>query len=77
MKRLLDLFTSIVNHNEDLNQVEVTEKEYHQLLEFLDDLIQSVGGDENHPLAETMTLVGILLKTYEDQHFDKITTCVS
>ncbi len=61
--RLLDLFTSIVNHNEDLNQVEVTETEYHQLLEILDDLIHSVGDDENHPLTETMTLVGELIKT--------------
>lgn len=71
--RLLELFTSIVNRNEDLSQVVVTEVEYHQLLEFLDDLIQSVGGDENHPLANTMTLVGMLIKSYEDQHFPKLT----
>ncbi len=73
LKRLLDLLTSIVNRNEDLNQVEVTKDEYHQLLAFLDDFIQSVGGDENHPLAESMTLVGILIKSYEDQHFTKLT----
>ncbi len=71
--RLLNLVTSIVNHNEDLNQVEVTETEYHQLLEILDDLIHSVGEDENHPLTETMTLVGELIKTYEDRNFPKLT----
>ena len=71
--RLLNLVTSIVNHNEDLNQVEVTETEYHQLLDILDDLIHSVGEDENHPLTETMTLVGELIKTYEDRNFPKLT----
>ena len=71
---LLELFTNIVNHNEDLNQVEVTEDEYHQLLEILDDLIQSVGEDENHPLTATMTLIGGLIKAYEDQHFPKLNT---
>ncbi len=74
--RLLDLVTSIVNHNEDLNQVAVTEIEYHQLIEILDDLIHSVGDDENHPLTETMTLVGELIKTYEDQNFPKLTNDV-
>ena len=71
--RLLELFTSIVNRTEDLSQVVVTEAEYHHLLEFIDDLVQSVGEDENHPLAETMTLVGMLIKSYEDQHFTKLT----
>ena len=72
--RLLELFTSIVNRNEDLSQVVVTEAEYHQLLEFLDDLICSVGEDENHPLTATMTLIGGLIKAYEDQHFPKLNT---
>ena len=70
---LLDLFTILVNHNEDLNQVKVTETDYNQLSEILDDLIHSVGEDENHPLATTMTLVGVLIKTYEDRHFSKLT----
>lgn len=70
---LLDLFTNLVNHNQDLNQVKVTETDYNQLSEILDDLIHSVGEDENHPLAETMTLVGVLIKTYEDRHFPKLT----
>lgn len=72
--RLLELFTSIVNRTEDLSQVVVTEAEYHQLLEFLDDLICSVGEDEKHPLTATMTLIGGLIKAYEDQHFPKLNT---
>lgn len=72
--RLLELFISIVNRNEDLSKVVVTEAEYHQLLEFLDDLICSVGEDENHPLTATMTLIGGLIKAYEDQHFPKLNT---
>ena len=69
---LLDLFAGIVNRNEDLSRVVVTETEYQQLSEVLDDLIYSVGEDENHPLSATMTLVGVLIKMYEDQHFPKI-----
>ena len=36
------------------------------------DLIYGVGDDENHPLSAAMTLVGVLMKTYEDQHFPKL-----
>lgn len=38
----------------------------------LDDLIYGVGEDENHPLSAVMTLVGILIKVYEDEHFPKL-----
>ena len=69
---LLDLFIGIVNRNEDLSRVVVTETEYQQLSGVLDDLIYSVGEDESHPLSATMTLVGVLIKVYEDQHFPKL-----
>ena len=68
----VDLFAGIVNRNEDLSRVVVTETEYQQLSEVLDDLIYSVGEDEPHPLSATMTLVGVLIKMYEDQHFPKL-----
>ncbi len=71
---LLDLFAGIVNRNEDLSRAVITETEYQQLLGVLNDLIYSVGEDENHPLSATMTLVGILIKMYEDQHFPKLDT---
>ena len=69
---LLDLFASIVNQNEDLSRVVITETEYQQLSKIMNDLIYGVGDDENHPLSASMTLVGILIKMYEDQHFPKL-----
>ena len=69
---VFNLLANIVNRNEDLNRVVVTETEYQQLLEVLDDLIYGVGEDENHPLSAAMALVGILIKMYEDQHFPKL-----
>ena len=69
---LLNLLAAIVNRNEDLSRLTITETEYQQLSIILDDLIYSVGDDENHPLSAAMTLVGVLMKTYEDQHFPKL-----
>ena len=69
---LLNLLVGIVNRNEALSRVVVTETEYQQLSAVLDDLIYGVGDDENHPLSAAMTLVGTLMKTYEDQHFPKL-----
>ena len=69
---LLNLLANIVNQNEDLSRVVVTEAEYQQLSAVLDDLIYGVGEDEDHPLSAAMALVGTLIKTYEDQHFPKL-----
>ena len=69
---LLNLLIDIANRNEDLNRVMITETEYQKLSVILDDLIYGVGDDENHPLSAAMTLVGVLMKTYEDQHFPKL-----
>ena len=69
---LLNLLADIVNQNEDLSRVVVTEAEYQQLLAVLDDLIYGVGEDEDHPLSAAMALIGTLIKTYEDQHFPKL-----
>ncbi len=69
---LLNLLAGIVNRNEDLSCVVVTEIEYQQLSAVLDDLIYGVGDDENHPLSAAMTLVGSLIKAYQDEHFPKL-----
>lgn len=69
---LLDLLADIVNRNEDLNRIVITKTEYQQLSAILDDFVYGVGEDENHPLSAAMTLVGVLIKTYEDQHFPKL-----
>ena len=70
---LLHLLEGIVNRNEDLSCLTMTETEYQQLSAVLDDLIYGVGEDEDHPLSTAMALVGMLIKTYEDQHFPKLT----
>ena len=72
LMNLLDLLAGIVNRNGDLNRVVIIESEYQRLLGVLDDLIYGVGEDENHPLSAVMTLVGLLIKAYEDEHCPKL-----
>ena len=69
---LLNLLASIMNRNKDLSRIVVTETEYQQLSVVLNDLIYGVGDDESHPLSAAMTLVGSLIKAYEDEHFPKL-----
>lgn len=51
-----------------------TEKEYDQLVAFLDELIDQVGQDENHPLASLMDVIGTLVEKYEDEHVPELTS---
>ena len=44
-----------------------TEQEYEQLVSLLDDLIDQVGEDENHPLASMMDVIGVLIENYETE----------
>ena len=69
---LLDLLGGIANRHEDFDHIVITETEYQQLSAVLEDLIHGVGEDENHPLSAAMTLIGVLIKVYEDQHFPKL-----
>jgi len=50
-----------------------TEKEYLEAVRLLDNLIDSVGEDENHPLASLMEILGLLIEKYEDEHVPEIT----
>jgi len=49
-----------------------TETEYNELVELLDQLIDEVGGDENHPLASLMDVLGVLIEKYEDEHIPEL-----
>ena len=69
---LLHLLAGIVNRNEDLSHLVIGKTEYQRLSAVMDDLIYGVGEDETHPLSAAMALVGVLIKTYEDQHFPKL-----
>ncbi len=49
------------------------EEEYEKAVRLLDDLIDTVGGNENHPLASLMEILGLLIEKYEDEHVQEIT----
>jgi HTH-type transcriptional regulator/antitoxin HigA len=48
------------------------QKDYEQLVSFLDWLIDQVGEDERHPLAFLMEVVGVLIECYEDEHVPEL-----
>ena len=50
-----------------------TEKEYQNMVDFLDSLIDEVGEDETHPLASLMEVLGVLIEKYEDEHVPEVT----
>jgi HTH-type transcriptional regulator/antitoxin HigA len=50
-----------------------TEKEYREAVRLLDNLIDTVGEDESHPLASLMEVLGTLIEKYEDEHVPEIT----
>jgi HTH-type transcriptional regulator/antitoxin HigA len=48
-----------------------TEEEYQRLVEMLDDLIDEVGEDEDHPLASLMEIIGVLIEQYETENISE------
>ena len=48
------------------------EKEYNKLVILLDNLIDEVGNNENHPLTSLMETIGSLIETYESQYINEI-----
>ncbi len=50
-----------------------SEKEYQEAVRLLDNLIDTIGEDENHPLASLMEILGLLIEKYEDEHVPEIT----
>ena len=49
------------------------ESEYQRLVAVLDDLIDVVGEDEDHPLASMMEVIGVLIERYEEEHIPELT----
>ncbi len=39
----------------------------------LDDLIDVVGENENHPLASLIEVIGVLIEKYEDENVPELT----
>ena len=50
-----------------------SETEYQEAVRLLDELIDVVGRDENHPLASMMEILGVLIEDYENEHVPEIT----
>ena len=48
------------------------ESEYQRLVAVLDDLIDVVGENENHPLASLMEVIGVLIEKYEEEHVPEL-----
>jgi len=51
--------------------VPVNENEYNQIVELLDAITDIVRDDENHPLANVMDVLGVLVENYEQQHISE------
>ena len=49
------------------------QSEYQQLIKVLDNLIDVVGEDEDHPLASLMEVTGVLIEKYKDEHVPELT----
>ncbi|MGE0539343.1 MAG: hypothetical protein AB7R89_04115 [Dehalococcoidia bacterium] len=45
-----------------------SDDDYDRLVAVLDALIDTVGEDEDHPLASLMEVIGTLIEKYEDEH---------
>ena len=50
-----------------------TEEQYTHLVRLLDELIDEIGENENHPLASLMEVVGVLIEKYEAEHVTELT----
>ena len=46
---------------------------YNQLVALMDNLVDEVGEDENHPLASLMEIVSVLIENYGTEHVPEIT----
>ena len=49
-----------------------SEAEYQRLVALLDDLIDEVGGQEDHPLASLMEVLGLLIEKYENENVPEL-----
>jgi len=45
-----------------------TKKQYNKMINYLDDLIDEIGDEQNHPLASLMETLGALIEVYENQN---------
>jgi len=46
-----------------------TEADYHQAITTINSLLEEIGDDESHPLAEVLDYLSDQVQTYENRHF--------
>ena len=51
-----------------------TQEQYENAVKILDELLEKVGEDENHPLASLMEILGALIENYESQNFPEVSS---
>ena len=49
-----------------------TVAEYDPLVAVMDELIDTVGEDDSHPLASLMEVIGVLIEKYEDENVPEL-----
>lgn len=49
-----------------------SKSEYEQLVIMLDNLIDEIGENENHPLASLMEILGVLIENYEQENIPEL-----
>ena len=49
-----------------------SEAEYDRIVALLDNLIDEVGEDEQHPLASLMEVLSVLIERYEAEHVPEL-----
>jgi HTH-type transcriptional regulator/antitoxin HigA len=64
MEKVLPLVSSFVT-------VLHTQEQYDNAVRVLDELMEKIGDDENHPLASLMEILGTLIENYESSHFQE------
>jgi HTH-type transcriptional regulator/antitoxin HigA len=47
-----------------------TEADYDKAIAYINELLDEVGDDEAHPLAEVLDLIATQVKAYEDEHVE-------
>ena len=49
-----------------------TEREYEEVVRLLDNLIETIGEDENHPFASLVEILAAVIKQYEEEHMPEL-----
>ena len=55
-----------------MQNISYDDTEYEGLIEILDQLVDQVGNDENHPFASLMEVIGVLIEKYEADHVPEL-----